>query len=831
MRLLNHILFVCAHVLAGVFSLAAQAPHAEVAKLFEVASIQSVQQELRLDQLALQSASPSDVVWVDLNSNEFSRLRQRDLDGFEMSLPIPRGEHGKSGQNLLVSLERFFVHPAVVTVGVTSERGFEEQDHIPALQTFKMKTGGATVGTLVLMEDHVLGSFHHQGHQYDVAQVDGNLYGVFDFNKRQDLTPFACGTPESDLDVILDETKRNGRRSQNGECVEVAIDIDNFTLNTFGNISSATDWALAQMAGVEAIYTQELNGAFLLQASYVHVWQSADPMSNFNNDAGAMLDNFRSTWLNTSSLASVQRDVTHLMTKRGNTGTGGIAYLDVNCGSFAYGFSAGMTNSTSTFIGSYSWNLDVVSHELGHNFGSNHTHWCGWSGGPIDDCYPAEGGCSNGPQVAQGTIMSYCHLDGSTPKVLQLHPLVRTQINNRMSSASCYSQCEDYVPPECAMTDISTSTQLACDPLTSTYTQQLVVTYENAPAGGWLVVNDEPQFIGSSPQTVSLVGQPADGQTVDVTAYFTSDEGCALSKNNLFTRRAPCCGQFRMTYVDPEAGTFRLRNETDCPGIVSEWGMLSPIGYKPFSELLGTDQETLVQPGETIEFNWNAGLNGDWLMLFLPNSTVYDYVQWGTEAPASVYFETYTELETVWPGGATTYVEDLPPYTYSGTGDYGVEEWNGQQVGCSITNLSVVEATACDPVTNTYDVTFQIDWVGAPSSGGLTVNGVSYGFSGSSLTETITVPADETWLALTATFDAEPTCTATEANAYLSPAACATCPADVNGNGAVEVSDVLLVLSEFGCDTDCNPLTDFDGDTAVTVADVLFVLSAFGEGC
>ena len=51
----------------------------------------------------------------------------------------------------------------MVTVGVTSERGFEEQDHIPALQTFKMKTGGATVGTLVLMEDHVLGSFHHAG--------------------------------------------------------------------------------------------------------------------------------------------------------------------------------------------------------------------------------------------------------------------------------------------------------------------------------------------------------------------------------------------------------------------------------------------------------------------------------------------------------------------------------------------------------------------------------------------------------------------------------------------------------------------------------------------
>ena len=115
-----------------------------------------------------------------------------------------------------------------------------------------------------------------------------------------------------------------------------------------------------------------------------------------------------------------------------------------------------------------------------------------------------------------------------------------------------------------------------------------------------------------------------------------------------------------------------------------------------------------------------------------------------TEAPASVYFETYTELETVWPGGATTYVEDLPPYTYSGTGDYGVEEWNGQQVGCSIANLSVVEATACDPVTNTYDVTFQVDWVGAPSAGGRP-SMACHGFSGSSLTETITVPADGAW--------------------------------------------------------------------------------------
>ena len=62
-----------------------------------------------------------------------------------------------------------------------------------------------------------------------------------------------------------------------GGCVEVAIDVDNFTYLTYNNMSNATDWALAQMAGVSAIYTQELNGLVLLQASYVHLWQTLTP--------------------------------------------------------------------------------------------------------------------------------------------------------------------------------------------------------------------------------------------------------------------------------------------------------------------------------------------------------------------------------------------------------------------------------------------------------------------------------------------------------------------------------------------------------------------------
>lgn len=55
------------------------------------------------------------------------------------------------------------------------------------------------------------------------------------------------------------------------------------------------------------------------------------------------------------------------------------------------------------------------------------------------------------------------------------------------------------------------------------------------------------------------------------------------------------------------------------------------------------------------------------------------------------------------------------------------------------------------------------------------------------------------------------------------------CPADLNGDGVITTSDLLLVLSGFGAQASGPP--DFNGDGWVASADLLSFLSVFGGDC
>jgi hypothetical protein len=56
------------------------------------------------------------------------------------------------------------------------------------------------------------------------------------------------------------------------------------------------------------------------------------------------------------------------------------------------------------------------------------------------------------------------------------------------------------------------------------------------------------------------------------------------------------------------------------------------------------------------------------------------------------------------------------------------------------------------------------------------------------------------------------------------------CPGDLDGDGQVAVTDVLLFLSDFGC-VDAPCVGDANGDGNTNVEDLLLMLSTFGAIC
>jgi hypothetical protein len=209
-----------------------------------------------------------------------------------------------------------------------------------------------------------------------------------------------------------------------------------------------TDWQLFQLFGATPLVASYVTGLVAaageqfqtdvqatLAIAYLGLHSNANDGWTTQETGGGtfeLLEEFRAVW---GTSWPAEADLAHFLS--GAPLGGGIAYVDVLChDEYGFGVSANLGGdidwgSWTGAPGDY-WDFLVFAHELGHNFGTLHTHdYCP----PLDECWD---NCNGTTACPRGTLMGYCHLcPGGVSNVdLRFHP-VTAQTMRLSIAASC----------------------------------------------------------------------------------------------------------------------------------------------------------------------------------------------------------------------------------------------------------------------------------------------------------------------------------------------------------------------------------------------------------
>jgi hypothetical protein len=382
---------------------------------------------------------------LEVNSAKLSTLVQQAPASLKLTLPF-------EDQELTLQLQKVKITSADFTVIEVLPDGDRRTVNYPGAVFYHGKIEGkpSSFATISIVDGEVSGIIADEKSNIILGSIEDNglptkeyvIYRETDLNVSNPLNCFTGEIPVEGSNITGNETV-HARPTAVGEPVEVYFECDyKFYQDKGSNTVNLINYVLSFFNNTALLYANE---NITIQVSQILVWTMQDPEAAAGlNTSGTCLTSFRDRMVTTPYVG----DYAHFLSTRSLGG--GIAYLlGTPCSSskqFRSAVSA-IHNSYNNFP-TYSWTVQVVTHELGHNLGSNHTHWCGWTGGAIDNCgpsagYPNEGGsCVLGPPpVGGGTIMSYCHLTSSINFNNGFGTFPGDRIRQVVNNATCFGNC------------------------------------------------------------------------------------------------------------------------------------------------------------------------------------------------------------------------------------------------------------------------------------------------------------------------------------------------------------------------------------------------------
>ena len=430
----------------------------------------------------LKSSIPEAVLpekeFFQIQTQQFQSIKESNAEQLVLSLPI----EGQQVAFQLVQADIFsddFQLVAASGAPLSQDMG---------AHYWGVATGDAnSFATFSFMSNGLVGSIQFGGAQYTLGKMknsdtyilynNADLKSDLDYDCQELLPP---GMNESDMPPI-DALPPSATVAN---CVNIHMEVDHSVyLAANSDVTLTTDYITGLFGQVAALYVNE---GIDVQISYMQVWDVPSPYGN-----GTELDD-----LVAQNYGKTNGDLVHVIH---TNGLRGLAYRDVICNNFLNVAASGIQGSYND-IPTFSWDAEVVTHEIGHNLGSPHTHGCYWNGNntAIDGC-GTEAGYSEGCDAAlptSGTIMSYCHLVGSVGIDFNLGfgqqpgDLIRSRVNSAFCLAECtVTGCPNGNPGDtCDDNDACTTNDLLDDNC------NCVGTFEDADSDGVCDANDICEF-------------------------------------------------------------------------------------------------------------------------------------------------------------------------------------------------------------------------------------------------------------------------------------------------------------------------------------------------
>lgn len=393
------------------------------------------------DQVALNIAKFS---ILDIDTKSINQVLADKPDALTMSIP------SSVTGNMELELVKVNLYTPDFAVTTDKNQRFNASDKEVHYRGI-IKGNQNSIVAISIFDGKMMGLIATQDGNFVLGELEGNnashKHVLYNDKELKFKTPFNCSTPDDpNLRYTKDQLFKAPPEPASfgpgaASCVRIYVETDYNVFVNRGSVANVNTFIAGLFNQSAMLYQNE--GIFIV-LSQVLVLTS--PSSYNPASSATYLSSFQTI------RTAFNGDLGHLVGFYSSIGGRAAGFAGLcNVPRAADQCVSGLTVPPYPTVPTYSFNVEVFTHEMGHLMGSRHTHACVWNGNntAIDGCAGfVEGSCPlPGNPPGGGTIMSYCHITSvGINFLLGFGPQPSNVIRNRVYNRTCLNACASNTP-------------------------------------------------------------------------------------------------------------------------------------------------------------------------------------------------------------------------------------------------------------------------------------------------------------------------------------------------------------------------------------------------